>query len=106
MIMVSIWLKLRAAVIVVGFLVSLIQPALTGHGASQAAEPQGVDGNLDPSFGNGGKVVTDFFGNDDEVLSVAVQADGKIIAGGFCLSSAGLGAYPEFALARYMASSA
>ncbi len=41
-----------------------------------------TDGNLDNTFGNGGMVTTDFFGNLDEALDVALQSDGKIVAAG------------------------
>jgi len=55
------------------------------------------DGSLDPAFDGGGRVVTDF-GADDSANGVAIQADGKIVAGG----SSGAGATPhDFALARY-----
>ncbi|MBI3345430.1 MAG: hypothetical protein HY028_11360 [Gammaproteobacteria bacterium] len=39
-------------------------------------------GDLDPSFGNGGKVVTNFFGSSDEANAVALQPDGKIVVVG------------------------
>src|SRR5439155_1424244 len=39
------------------------------------------DGSLDPAFDGGGRVVTDF-GADDSANGVAIQADGKIVAGG------------------------
>jgi len=52
-------------------------------------------GDLDPTFGTGGKVVTDFGGEFDRATTVGVQPDGKIVAGGFTLSS------NNFALARY-----
>jgi uncharacterized delta-60 repeat protein len=39
------------------------------------------DGSLDPSFGSGGKVLTDL-GGLDEASAVAVEADGKIVAVG------------------------
>jgi len=59
------------------------------------------DGTLDSTFGAGGKVTTDFLGFDDVAESVAVQADGKIIAAGF----AGLTNFPltlhQFSVARY-----
>ncbi|HJQ27048.1 MAG TPA: delta-60 repeat domain-containing protein [Blastocatellia bacterium] len=44
-----------------------------------------ASGNLDVSFGIGGKAVTDFFNNDDydEVAGMALQADGKIVAAGY-----------------------
>jgi uncharacterized delta-60 repeat protein len=54
------------------------------------------DGTLDAGFGTGGIVVTSFFGSDDEAFAVAVQADQKIVAGGFATDAA-----PKFALARY-----
>jgi uncharacterized delta-60 repeat protein len=62
------------------------------------------DGSLDASFGEGGKVKTDFFGLGDEAHAIAVQGDGKIIAAGI----SGIGTSdvvfefnPDFALARY-----
>ncbi len=39
------------------------------------------DGSLDTSFGNGGKVLTDF-GMQDYAHAIAVQPDGKIVAAG------------------------
>lgn len=51
------------------------------------------DGELDPTFGTGGRVLTDFAGASDTIYALAVQADGKIVAAG---SSA-----QDFALARY-----
>ena len=40
------------------------------------------DGTLDGTFGQGGRVTTDFFGEDDQSYDVAIQADGKIVAAG------------------------
>jgi uncharacterized delta-60 repeat protein len=37
------------------------------------------DGSLDPSFGSGGKVTTDF-GADTAIFDIAIQSDGKIVA--------------------------
>jgi uncharacterized delta-60 repeat protein len=57
------------------------------------------DGSLDASFGAGGKVRTDFFGNFDQAFAAALQPDGKIIAAGFIANpDAG---HTDFALARY-----
>jgi uncharacterized delta-60 repeat protein len=39
-----------------------------------------ADGDLDSTFGNGGKVVTDFNNSTDWLSRVAVQPDGKIVA--------------------------
>ena len=54
-------------------------------------------GDLDPTFGSGGKVRTDFFGYFDAAYAVAVQSDGKIIAAG----SASDGISYGFGLVRY-----
>lgn len=43
-------------------------------------------GTLDPSFGTGGKLAVDFFGNIDGAEAVAIQPDGKIVAAGFARS--------------------
>ena len=54
-------------------------------------------GVLDSSFGNGGKVKTDFSSGSDEATSLALQPDGKILVGG----TAFIGGDNDFALARY-----
>jgi len=56
------------------------------------------DGSVDSSFGTAGKVTTDF-GFRDKVFALAIQPDGKIIAGGFAGDSTDLNY--GFALARY-----
>ncbi len=43
----------------------------------------GADGILDPNFGADGKVTTDLGPGGDLAASVVVQADGKILAGGY-----------------------
>jgi uncharacterized delta-60 repeat protein len=58
-----------------------------------------ADGDLDPAFGTGGLVSTDFGGSNDQALTAAVQPDGKIIAAGSSIA----GGPPDFALARYNA---
>lgn len=50
-------------------------------GADFALARYNSDGNLDNSFGNGGKITSDF-GMFEEAFSVAIQKDGKIIAAG------------------------
>lgn len=57
------------------------------------------DGSLDSTFGVGGKVTTDFGGNDDEVHSVAIQENGKIIAVGSSYSESS--GNTQFAIVRY-----
>ena len=58
------------------------------------------DGSLDPTFGNGGTVTTDFFGTEDDVFSVLIQSDGKIVAVGSANDPAN---FYDFAAARYLA---
>jgi uncharacterized delta-60 repeat protein len=53
------------------------------------------DGSLDTTFGQGGKVTTDFSGSVDQANDVAVQADDKIVAVGMTALNL------DFALARY-----
>lgn len=66
-----------------------------------------VDGSLDTTFGVGGKVTTNFgspyFAATIEwALSVAVQADGKIVAAGYSdQGTPSLTGHSDFALARY-----
>jgi len=55
------------------------------------------DGTLDPSFGTGGKVTTDFAGGADGAAALVVQTDGKLVAAGSATSGTGL----DVALARY-----
>jgi uncharacterized delta-60 repeat protein len=61
------------------------------------------DGRVDPNFGTNGLVTTDL-GSDDVLRSLAVQADGKIVAAGNRLV-AGSGAQ-NFAIVRYLPSGA
>ncbi len=62
-------------------------------------------GAMDTTFGTGGTTTTDMFGTDvdadDEVHSIVIQPDGKIVAAGF--SQATFGAV-VFAVARYLPS--
>jgi uncharacterized delta-60 repeat protein len=53
-----------------------------------------ADGSLDPSFGRGGKVLTDLGSDSDTANAVATEADGKLVAAGQGVA---------FALARYTA---
>lgn len=56
-----------------------------------------ANGDLDAAFGAGGKVSTDFLGNDDGSGALHIQTDGKILMGGF----ADNGSETDFALVRY-----
>ncbi|MGH7983059.1 MAG: delta-60 repeat domain-containing protein [Candidatus Udaeobacter sp.] len=57
------------------------------------------NGSLDTTFGNGGTVMTDFFGNEDDAFSVLIQPDGKIVAVGSANNPA---TYYDFAAVRYL----
>jgi uncharacterized delta-60 repeat protein len=61
------------------------------------------DGSLDATFGNGGILTTDFLGAEDDVYSVLIQPDGRIIAVGSANSPID---YYNFAAARYLANGA
>ena len=57
---------------------------------------QAAPGDLDPTFGSGGKVTTDF-GGVDQANALALQPDGKIVVAGFSDAAGNR----NFALARY-----
>jgi uncharacterized delta-60 repeat protein len=46
-----------------------------------------ADGSLDPRFNNDGLVTTDFVGYLDEIRDLAVDASGRVVAGGRVASS-------------------
>jgi uncharacterized delta-60 repeat protein len=56
------------------------------------------NGAIDPTFGNGGGVITDFDGFNDDAHAILIQSDGKIVAIGSAKNPAH---YYDFALARY-----
>jgi uncharacterized delta-60 repeat protein len=51
---------------------------------STLAQTTPIPGSLDTTFGNAGKVVSASMGTDDVVWKLAIQPDGKIVAGGHC----------------------
>ncbi len=57
------------------------------------------DGELDPSFGDGGRVVTPISGVTDWLLALGLQPDGKLVAAGYSYGSLSQG---HIALARYL----
>ena len=99
--MASRWFE-RASLGALLIVPALMSPAplqpLIPRAASQELEPQSAAGDLDPSFGNGGKVTTDFSSNNDVATCVAIQSDGKIVVGGTSTDPTG---NSDFALARY-----
>ena len=75
--------------------------ATTGSGPDFALARYDDYGSLDPTFGTGGKVTTDFapvFGDADEINALVVQ-QGKLVAAGSSFTGGGLRF--DFALARY-----
>jgi uncharacterized delta-60 repeat protein len=61
---------------------------------------QAVDGDLDPTFGTDGKVLTDFDHSTDIANAVAVQADGKLVVVGTTYQDNDF-SDEDFAVARY-----
>ena len=78
------------------FLVMMITMA-----AAVVSHAQTTAGNLDPTFGTGGTVRTDFAGNIDQANAVAIQPNGQIIAAGSSFSSSKT--VEDFIVARYNA---
>ncbi|QIS09599.1 hypothetical protein [Nocardia arthritidis] len=68
------------------------------HGNNFAIVRYTAGGNLDRSFGDGGKVSTDFGGRSDTAAAVVSQPDGKILVAG---TSQGADTGEDIALARY-----
>ena len=68
-------------------------------GTAFALARYNTDGTLDSSFSGDGKQTTSFAGQSDIATGVAIQADGRIVAGGH--SFTGGAAARDFALARY-----
>jgi len=56
-----------------------------------------ADGDLDLTFGIGGRVTTDFAGSFDGATALAIQSDGKIVAAGMASSNQG----GDFGISRY-----
>jgi uncharacterized delta-60 repeat protein len=71
---------------------------IVGPGQTPA---QARPGDLDPTFGVGGKWTTDFAGSGDKANAVIVQSDGKVVAAGTADTFGQNGSNTDFALARY-----
>src|ERR1044072_8304892 len=69
--------------------------------AGVVSHAQTTTGNLDPTFGTGGTVRTDFAGNIDEANAVAIQSNGQIVAAGSSFSNSKT--VEDFIVARYNA---
>lgn len=72
----------RAALLIVVFAFTLSAQDYF-HPSGDVGKAISAQDELDPSFGAGGKVMTDFFGNNDQVNGIAIQGDGKIVAVGY-----------------------
>ena len=73
-----------------------------GSGTAFAIARYNTDGTLDPTFGTNGSVrnyISGGGGDDDDAYSIAIQSDGKIVAGGY--SDDGSYNSYAFAIARY-----
>ncbi|TNE51969.1 MAG: T9SS type A sorting domain-containing protein [Bacteroidetes bacterium] len=57
-------------------------------------------GDVDQTFGEWGRVYTDFFNRNDAILATALQPDGKILAAGYAFNNG----VKTFAVARYLTS--
>jgi uncharacterized delta-60 repeat protein len=66
-----------------------------------------TNGSLDSTFGSGGKVTTDLFGDTDFANAITIQPDGRIVLAGVSRRRSGFTLYPQndfdVALARYEA---
>ncbi|MFN2138587.1 MAG: hypothetical protein ACK2UK_21705, partial [Candidatus Promineifilaceae bacterium] len=82
---------LMAAAVLIMTLIGLSAPQVSAAPTAQSGPP----GSLDPTFGNGGVVITDM-GSADTIYGMAVQPDGKIVVAG---TSEAL--HPSVSLARY-----
>ena len=79
-----------------GKIVAVGESGAGGSNPKFALARYNADGSLDTSFDADGKLTTDFSQGEDLAWTVAVQPDGKIVAGGDAL-----GHNPTWALARY-----
>ena len=82
------------------YTLGLAAALVVAYAVPSAAAP----GQLDPSFGAGGTVVTEFPSSYSGARDVAVQADGRIVAAGFAHTNNSI--ISDFALTRYDASGA
>jgi uncharacterized delta-60 repeat protein len=89
----SVALQPNGKIIVAGRTISPSDPFLSDFALARYE----TNGSLDLTFGNSGKVTTDFFGSLDEASDVVLQSDGKIIAAGNGVTATNR----DFAIARY-----
>jgi uncharacterized delta-60 repeat protein len=78
----------------------LLAPAVTLALLALAGIAHAAPGGLDPSFGSGGRVVTDFNLSTDIANAIALQADGKLVVVGTTYTNNDY-SDEDFAIARY-----
>jgi uncharacterized delta-60 repeat protein len=76
----------------------LVVPLISGTFAKRG---YAATGDLDPTFGMGGIVTTDFSNSFDSANAVALQSDGKIVAAGTTITGSPSVFTQDFAVARY-----
>lgn len=71
-----------------------------GAAPAFAAHP----GDLDPAFGQGGQVVSDFYGTEERILAIAPMRDGRFVAAGVVNgpNASGPGGSENVVVARYL----
>ena len=57
---------------------------------SMTLQTSAAPGDLDPSFGSGGKVVTSIGNGDEGATAAAIQSDGNIVVVGIATSNSGV----------------
>ena len=82
-----------------GFVVVGRAAPVGGNGFDFGVARYRPSGRLDPNFSGDGLVRTDFKGEEDSARSVVIQANGKIVVGGYALANQ----RSNFAIARYSA---
>jgi uncharacterized delta-60 repeat protein len=70
-----------------------ILAAATGSSSDFALARFNLDGSLDQTFGNGGKMTTDFGGTQDLARGMALQSDGKFVVVGLVNGNFGIARY-------------
>lgn len=75
----------------------LVGSAGTGVGTNFGLTRLNANGTVDTAFGTSGRVVTDFFGDEDAANAAVVQPGGKILVAGHARN----GSHDDFALAQY-----
>ncbi len=87
----SVKLQNDQKIVVAGF-------TYNGHDNDYAITRYNSNGSIDTSFGNYGKVITDYQANDERIQSISITSDQKILAAGYAHDNSGIS---YFCLNRY-----